>query len=248
MENNIGKEFMEMTKYQNLGVFPQKQGVPMPPVELPLEENAQIVDLPDEKDSDLRVTDLSALIDKRQTLRKYADVPITLEELSYLLWGTQGVKMVTDRSVSFRTVPSAGSRHPFETYLLVNHVTGLTPGLYRYMAIDHKLAKLDNSDSIREELTTACLKQSHVFNSAVTFTWVAVPERTTWRYGNRGYRYIHLDAGHVCQNLYLLAESIDCGVCAIAAFDDDLANQALGLDGEQRFVIYLASLGKRVVA
>jgi len=158
------------------------------------------------------------------------------------------VKTVTERDITFRTVPSAGSRHPFETYLLVNHVTELTPGLYRYMAINHNLAKLDHYDSIREDLTNACLKQSHVFNSAVTFAWVAVPERTTWRYGNRGYRYIYLDAGHVCQNLYLLAESVGCGVCAIAAFDDDLVNQALSLDGDQQFVIYLASLGKRVAA
>jgi SagB-type dehydrogenase family enzyme len=248
MENKVGKEFLEMTKYQNLGIFPQKQGVPMPPIEMPLEENAEIIELPKVKNLDFHTSDFSELIEKRQSLRKYADEPITLEELAFLLWGTQGVKTVTERDITFRTVPSAGSRHPFETYLLVNHVTELTPGLYRYMAINHNLAKLDHYDSIREDLTNACLKQSHVFNSAVTFAWVAVPERTTWRYGNRGYRYIYLDAGHVCQNLYLLAESVGCGVCAIAAFDDDLVNQALSLDGDQQFVIYLASLGKRVAA
>jgi len=248
MKNNIGKEFIEMTKYQNLGIYPQKQGVPMPPMELPLKGGEEMIDLPGGKELDLSDTDLSDLIDKRQSLRKYADEPFSLQEFAFLLWGTQGVKTVTDRPVSFRTVPSAGSRHPFETYLLVNQVTGLNPGLYRYMAFSHQLAKLDGFDAIREDLTNACLKQKHVFNSAVTFAWVAVPERTTWRYGNRGYRYIYLDAGHVCQNLYLLAESIGCGVCAIAAFDDDLANQALHLDGEQHFVIYLASLGKRELA
>lgn len=248
MENNIGKEFMEMTKYHNLGIYPQKQGVPMPAMELPLEGNEEMIDLPGGKDLDLRDSELSKLIDKRQTLRKYADEPITLEELAFLLWGTQGVKTVTDRPVSFRTVPSAGSRHPFETYLLINQVAGLKPGLYRYMAFNRQLARLNGFEGIREDLTNACLKQKHIFNSAVTFAWVAVPERTTWRYGNRGYRYIHLDAGHVCQNLYLLAESIGCGVCAIAAFDDDLANQALHLDGEQHFVIYLATLGKRDAA
>jgi len=245
MEKKIGKEFMEMTKYQNLGVYPQKEGVPMPPIELPLIRDEEIIELPDGKALALEALDLQELIEKRQSLRKYADEPLSMEELAYLMWGTQGVKRVTDRPVSFRTVPSAGSRHPFETYLLINKVDGLTPGLYRYLALDHKLAKLNGFDGIRDELTNACLKQKHVFNSAVTFTWVAVPERTTWRYGNRGYRYIHLDAGHVCQNLYLLAESIGCGICAIAAFDDDQANQALRLDGEDQFVIYLASLGKR---
>jgi len=248
MENNIGKEFMEMTKYKNLGVYPQKQGVPMPPIELPVDGSQELIDLPSGKDLQIGKIDFANLIEKRKSLRKYADAPVTLEELAYLLWGTQGVKTVTDRPVSFRTVPSAGSRHPFETYLLVNQVSGLEPGLYRYLALSHQLVRMDGFDGIREDLTSACLKQKHVFNSAVTFTWVAIPERTTWRYGNRGFRYIHLDAGHVCQNLYLLAESIDCGVCAIAAFDDDLANNALHLDGENEFVIYLASLGKQIAA
>ena len=248
MENNIGKEFMEMTKYKNLGVYPQKQGVPMPPIELPVDGSQELIDLPSGKDLQIGKIDFANLVEKRKSLRKYADAPVTLEELAYLLWGTQGVKTVTDRPVSFRTVPSAGSRHPFETYLLVNTITGLTPGLYRYLALSHQLVRMDGFDGIREDLTSACLKQKHVFNSAVTFTWVAIPERTTWRYGNRGFRYIHLDAGHVCQNLYLLAESIDCGVCAIAAFDDDLANNALHLDGENEFVIYLASLGKQIAA
>jgi len=248
MENNIGKEFMEMTKYKNLGVYPQKQGVPMPPIELPVDSSQELIDLPSGKDLQIENFDFVNLVEKRKSLRKYADEPITLEELAYLLWGTQGVKTVTDRPVSFRTVPSAGSRHPFETYMLVNQVSGLEPGLYRYLALSHQLARMNGFDGIREDLTSACLKQKHVYNAAVTFSWVAIPERTTWRYGNRGFRYIHLDAGHVCQNLYLLAESIDCGVCAIAAFDDDMANNALHLDGENQFVIYLASLGKRIAA
>jgi len=248
MENNIGKEFMEMTKYKNLGVYPQKQGVPMPPIELPVDSSQELIDLPSGKDLQIENFDFVNLVEKRKSLRKYADEPITLEELAYLLWGTQGVKTVTDRPVSFRTVPSAGSRHPFETYMLVNQVSGLEPGLYRYLSLSHQLARMNGFDGIREDLTSACLKQKHVYNAAVTFSWVAIPERTTWRYGNRGFRYIHLDAGHVCQNLYLLAESIDCGVCAIAAFDDDMANNALHLDGENQFVIYLASLGKRIAA
>jgi len=246
MENSIGKKFMEMTKYKNMGPYPQKQGAPMPPMECPLNGDEEIIELPPGNALNLDAIDLCDLVEKRKSLRKYADESITLEELAFLLWGTQGVKTVTKRPVSFRTVPSAGSRHPFETYLLVNRVDGLAPGLYRYMPFKHQLARLTGFENIRKALTNACMKQQHVNNSAVTFTWVAIPERTTWRYGKRGYRYIHLDAGHVCQNLYLLAESIDCGVCAIAAFDDDLANQALHLDGDSQFVIYLASLGKRI--
>jgi len=246
MENNIGREFMRLTKYENLGVYPKKEGAPTPLLEAPLEKGAELIDLPAGADFSLDSMDLISLIDKRERLRKYADAPISMEELSFLLWGTQGVKSVKEPVFTKRTVPSAGSRHPFDTYLLVNKVTDLTPGLYRYIAIDHKLAKLQGFENINQDLTEACLKQQHVKNSAVTFAWTVYPYRTSWRYSERAYRYIHLDAGHVCQNLYLLAEAIDCGICAIAAFNDDMANRALGLDGEERFVIYLASLGKRI--
>ena len=179
-------------------------------------------------------------------MRKYTEQPLTLEELAYLLWMTQGVKEITSRPVTLRTVPSAGARHAFETYLLVNRVDGLEEGLYRFAAGRHALARIDTGGrDIRAEITHACMDQGQVATSAVTFIWAAVVERMTWRYVERGYRYLHLDAGHACQNLYLAAEAIGCGACAIAAYDDDLLNTALGFDGEQIFAIYLASLGKK---
>lgn len=245
MENSIGKEFVEMTKYRNLEPSLQSQGVPLPPLQTPVIGNLGLIDLPAGEAFDPGLPDFKLLVENRETLRKYADSPLSLAEMAYLLWGTQGVKSVTEKPVSKRCVPSAGSRHAFETYLLINNVDGLQPGLYRYLALEHKLAKLEAPADINAILTEACLKQPHVKNSAVTFFWVAVPLRMTWRYCQRGYRYMYLDAGHVCQNLYLLAESIRCGVCAIAAYDDDLVNQALGLDGEEQFAIYIATLGRR---
>jgi len=245
MKNNIGRDFIRLTKYENLETCLQKQGLPLPLLEVPLEKGSELFDLPSGKKFPLDEIDLLQLVEKRETLRKYLNKPLTLEELSFLLWGTQGIKSLTEQPLSKRTVPSAGSRHPFETYLLVNDVTGLSPGLYRYLALSHQLARLPGRENIKGTLTEACLKQRHVTTSAVTFAWAAVPHRTVWRYSQRGYRYIYLDAGHVCQNLYLLAEAINCGVCAIAAFDDDLANQAIGLNGEDLFIIYLASVGKR---
>ena len=245
MENSIGKEFVEKTKYRNLEPSLQSQGVPLPPLQTPVPGSAKLIDLPAGNAFDPGLLDFKALVENRETLRKYADSPLSLAELAYLLWGTQGVKSVTEKPVSKRTVPSAGSRHAFETYLLINRVEGLEPGLYRYLALEHKLAKLVAPEDINAVLTEACLNQPHVKNSAVTFLWVAVSLRMTWRYCQRGYRYMYLDAGHVCQNLYLLAESIRCGVCAIAAYDDDLVNQALELDGEAQFAIYIATLGRR---
>jgi SagB-type dehydrogenase family enzyme len=245
MENHIGKEFVVMTKYDKLEPSLQSQGVPLPPLETPAPKGAVLIDLPDGKLIGPIPVNFIELVNQRETLRKYADAPLSFVELAYLLWGTQGVKSVTEKPVSKRTVPSAGSRHAFETYLLVNRVEELDPGLYRYLAVEHKLEKLDSPEGITEILTEACLKQPHVKNSAVTFFWVAVPLRMVWRYCQRGYRYMYLDAGHVCQNLYLLAVSIQYGVCAIAAYDDDLVNQALQVDGEEQFAIYIATLGKR---
>jgi SagB-type dehydrogenase family enzyme len=146
---------------------------------------------------------------------------------------------------TFRNVPSAGARHALECYLLVNRVEGLQPGLYRFLALEHALVAVDLGPGIADAVARACLDQQMVVRCAVTFIWVAVAERMTWRYGQRGYRYMHLDAGHVCQNLYLAAESIGGGVCAIAAFSDEDMSPLLGLDGEEQFVIYLATLGKR---
>ena len=168
-----------------------------------------------------------------------------MEEFSFLLWCTQGVKETVDGYATLRTVPSAGARHALETYLLVNRVEKIEPGVYRYLAIDHKLVQLETDSRLADKLTEACWGQTQVKRSAATFFWAAVPYRMAWRYGERGYRYLHLDAGHVCQNLYLSAEAIGAGVCAIAAFQDDLLNGLLDLDGEEQFIIYLATVGKK---
>ncbi len=159
---------------------------------------------------------------------------------------TQGVKKIDEkRHVVWRTVPSAGCRHPFETYLSINRVEGLKKGLYRYIATKDQLVALQLDDAFNDQLTKACLGQRQVATSAVTFIWAAVPYRTVWRYSERSYRYLYLDAGHVCQNLHLAAESINCGVCAIGAYDDDAADALMGFDAPEMFVIYLASLGHR---
>jgi SagB-type dehydrogenase family enzyme len=142
-------------------------------------------------------------------------------------------------------VPSAGARHAFETILLVNRVECLPAGLYRYIATRHALLNLNAPEDVADQIRGACLQQDQITGSAVTFIWTAIAERMAWRYVERSLRYLHLDAGHVCQNLYLVGEAIGCGTCAIAAFDDEKINEVLGLDGIGQFVIYLASLGKR---
>jgi SagB-type dehydrogenase family enzyme len=128
---------------------------------------------------------------------------------------------------------------------LVNRVEGLEPGLYRYLPLEHNLAQVKAGESYRKAVTEAALGQNIVATSAVTFIWTAVVYRMYWRYGERGYRYLHLDAGHVCQNLYLASEAVNCGTCAIGAFRDEDINELLGLEGEDQFVVYMASCGKK---
>jgi SagB-type dehydrogenase family enzyme len=241
----IGREFMERTRYKYLSVSAQQQGLPQPPLEVPYAGEAEPIDLPAPGDVTVAEVDLRLAIEARESVRRYAEQPLSLAELSYLLWCTQGVRGVQGTYATFRNVPSAGARHAFETYLLVNRVESLMPGLYRFLALEHKLVAVDLSPGVARAITKACWNQAMVERCAVTFVWVAVAERMTWRYGQRGYRYMHLDVGHVCQNLYLAAESVAGGVCAIAAFSDEDMNHLLGLDGEEQFVIYVATMGKR---
>jgi SagB-type dehydrogenase family enzyme len=228
--------------------------MPQPPLQTPY--SGAPIDLPAPDTIATRDVDLRAAIEGRTSVRSYAEEPLTLAELSFLLWCTQGVKSVRDSYATLRTVPSAGARHAFETYLLINRVQGLEPGLYRFLALEHKLGVVNLDPDIAEGITQACWNQRFVLTSAVTFVWVAVPYRMTWRYGQRGYRYLHLDAGHVCQNLYLSAAAIGSGACAIAAFSDEEMNGLLGLDRDRQvlgdgsadqgepFTIYVAAVGK----
>ena len=237
-------ELLKNTQSRVKAQTPQELGFPQPQLELPLPPGAQLIPLPAPDRLEIPEMSLREAIEQRRSVRKYSCAALTMQELSYLLWLSQGVKEFTQRPATRRTVPSAGSRHAFETYLLVNRVEGLEPGLYRFAASQHALCNLNASSLIGEEITHACWDQGQIPRSAVTFLWVAVSERMIWRYTDRGFRYLFLDAGHVCENLYLAAQAIGCGACAIGGFRDDLLNETLNLDGESLFVIYLASVGK----
>lgn len=249
MTKDTGKEFMKKTQYKFLGTSDQKQGKPQPPLELPYDKSKEIIELPSPESFSLNGISLRKAIEQRQSVRNYSETKISLTELSWLLWTTQGVKEVKkiseDYGVTLRNVPSAGARHAFETFLFINKVEKIKPGIYRYLAVEHKLVEFVSGKDVKEKVIEGCYGQRFVGTSAVTFMWVAIPYRMTWRYQERGYRYLHLDAGHVCQNLYLAAETINCGVCAIAAYHDEKINELLNLDGEQAFVIYIATSGKK---
>lgn len=245
MVNNAGSEFMRDSYYDKISVSPQEQGIPLPPLESSPPEGAELIPITSPDMLHFPPADLRAMVEMRRTLRSYADTPLTFNELSYFLWMTAGVQRLIPNKTTVRTVPAAGGKHAIDHYLMINHVEGLKPSIYRYYALESALHCQVQDDKIAEKLMDATRGQKQVLESAVTFIWAAVFERLYWRYAERGYRYVHLDAGHICQNLYLAATQLNCGVCAIAAFRDEDVNALIDVDGESKFAIYLASLGKR---
>lgn len=259
MADGIGQRFQDETAIARLGVSDQKKGVPQPPISTRLLDGREI-ELPRVDDAWGKTT-LAAAMRARRSLREYAPQPLSLAELAALLWATQGVDRTWEgqepaqkpgvaprvHRATFRVVPSAGARHAFETLLVVDRVAGLPAGLYQYLPIEHRLVPAESFTVTPSELAAACLGQKMIEAAAVTFAWVAIKDRMVWRYGERGYRYLYLDAGHVAQNLSLACEAIGAGACAIGAYDDEGVNGLFRLHASDHFVIYLASVGKRSV-
>ena len=251
-QNSAGKDFIRATWYRNMPQqSDQEKMLPQPPYELEPAPDARRVSLPSPRECRVPPTDLRAAIEERRSVRSYADIPLEPEELSWLLWATQGVRSLwPERNVTLRTVPSAGCRHPFETYLALSRVAGIAPGIYRYLASAHELVECSTDTRLIGRLVTACHRQTFLLSAAALFFWTAVTYRSEWRYTERAWRYFFLDAGHVCQNLYLAAAPVGCGVCGVGAFDDEEVARILGLpdpaDGTQSasIPVYAAAVGK----
>ena len=164
--------------------------------------------------------------------------------MSFLLWATQGIRKRTDDAHAFRTVPSAGCRHAFETYLCVLNVTGLKRGIYRYLPLEHQLLVVSHNEHLSEDIVTATFYQSFIGKAPVTFIWTTIPYRMEWRYHIAAHKVIAIDSGHVCQNLYLASSAINGGTCAVGAYHQELMDNLLDVDGDNEFTIYLAVVGK----
>ncbi len=236
----------------------QKRGVSPPPPEKPYPLDAILIDLIAPEDLTVGQMPLIEAIRRRRSRREYTAEPLTLEELSFLLWATQGVNpdatqafqdwLIGKGSVaaakttfSLRTVPSAGSRHPFETYIVVNRVSELEPGLYRYLPMGHRLLFVNAGAELTEKFAAAFMKWVH--KSAAVFIWTTIPYRMEWRYSIVSHKMIAQESGHVCQNLYLACEGIGAGACAIT-YDQETVDAILGVDGKDEFTIYVAPVGK----
>ena len=222
----------------------QNMGLKAPPTEKPYTSDEEIINLEVNDDWESRYNvPLARVIKDRKSHRKFRDEPLSLEELSFLLWAVQGVRKVIGIN-AFRTVPSAGCRHAMETYLAVFNITGLKEGIYRYLPLSHQLVLEFRPENIRDNVIKASFNQSFAGKSSLTFIWTAIPHRMEWKYGPVSHKVIALDAGHIGENLYLACGAISAGTCAIGAYDQDYADKLMKVDGVDEFVIYMAPVGK----
>ena len=223
----------------------QSRGVAAPPIEKPCAAGARLIDLPGpERWRGKFAGDVVAAIANRKSRRAFTGAALGLDETAFLLWATQGLRGKPTEGHAYRTVPSAGCRHALETYVAALRVEGLESAIYRYLPLSHRLVFERPGEGLAEGLVTATLGQTFVGRAALTLAWSAVPYRMEWRYGLAAHKVIALDAGHVCQNLYLACEAAGAGTCAVAAYDQEAMDDLLGLDGENEFTIYLAPVGK----
>ena len=222
----------------------QQKKVPRPLAQKPYPKDQQVKDLVPPDQIKLGQVPFLNVLNSRKSRRKFKEDPLSLEELSFLLWCTQGVKKQTTSFYMFRTVPSAGALHPFETYLYINHVEGLEPGLYRYLAVEHKLLFLKTIDDAVNTFTTLAYGQKYGGNCAVLFMWAAIPYRLEWRYPILPHKLIAIDLGLVTENLYLACEAENLGTVAIGYYEQKKLDKLLDLDGTDEFIVLIAPVGK----
>jgi SagB-type dehydrogenase family enzyme len=191
---------------------------------------------------------LEKALSKRRSIRKYTDKPVTLEEVSQLLWAAYGITYTREGLPDFvrggfKTAPSAGARYPLEIYLVAGDVEGLLPGIYWYVPEGHVIHRLSDGD-VRASLQAACLSQKFAGEAPVSIVWSAVYERCTEKYGERGReRYVCMDLGHSAQNVYLQCGSLGLGTCAIGAFTDESLQELIGMTEDEE-PLYVMPVGR----
>ncbi len=235
----IGRKFLYETSLTWQGAIGDLfSAMPAKPPQFKKYTGARTVKLPPAEFKGLAVEEA---IRRRRSARKFSDRPLKLEELSQLLWAAQGVTGERFRKL-LRTAPSAGALYPFEVYVFVNNVEGLERGLYHYGVREHQLEQVKAGD-FRAAVTEAGLDQDMLGAADATFALAAVIDRIRFKYGERGWRYIFMESGHISQNIYLQAASMGLGSVAVGAFLDKKLNELLGLDGVNEAAIALHAVG-----
>ncbi len=239
-----GREFMKGAWSEGGFVSDQQLRKPQPPlVKAPM--GGERLPLPGDFRALPLQTDLLELLRRRKSSRVYTRAPVTLRELSFLLWAQQGVRGIRgDHYATLRTVACGGARHPFECYLAVLNVEGLREGLYHYLPLTHELERLAEPGPLADRVGDALAGQDWCGRSACVFFYSMSAYRGEWRYGPNAHRVALIDSGHVTANLYVACAALRLGTCAIAALDTAACDSLFGLDGEEEFIFYAATLGR----
>ena len=243
----IGARFVKETSYHDFSQTGRRKGQPQPAVYWEADDEIDRIFLPMDQDI-LPDQQLWRTLQDRRSRREFGQGSLRLQELSFLCAWTTGIQkeIVFNGKATLRAVPSAGAKHAIETILLVRRVEGLAPGLYRYLPQEHALIFERFLDEPRmSNINEAFASNLFQKNSAVTFFWIAVPERMVWHHGQRGYRNLYMDAGHIGQNFYLISEGMGLAACTMCVFDDERLNALLELP-EDWFVLYTGAVGQRV--
>lgn len=243
-----GRDFMkgyrENDPYMEDFQSDQTLRLPQPPLcKAPMRGEAAQTALPMHF-GELPMGDFLSLIQKRKSRRIYTDEPITLLQLSFLLWASQGIKGRRGRAyATLRTVPSGGARHEYETYIAVRKVEGLAPGIYHYLPELNAVELLRAAEDPAPEIVESLSGQKWAGKASAVFYWAMDAYRAEWRYGIYAHRVALIDAGHIGQNLTLAAEAMGLGSCAVAAIEHEVCCRMLEIDGEKEFAVYAMPAG-----
>ncbi len=233
----FARDFFEATSHERRKMRVDESITPAPP--FMSYEDAERAALPKPKEE--AGPGLWKAMAGRRSVRLFQDVPISLEQLTRLLWAAQGVTARSGEHL-LRTTPSAGARYPCETYVLVNRVEGLKPGSYHLCIHDWALEFIKPGE-LAADLVRAAMNQKFLGQASVVLAWTAICRRVLWRYQKRGIRYIFQDAGHIGQNVALAAVAMGLGCCAVGAYYDDEIAEVIGIDREREYPVYLNAVG-----
>jgi len=203
--------------------------------------NAKIIELSKDFPNITQKT-LTEVIKNRRSTRQYKGIPLSIEEVTYLLWETSRVDY-TKKTAVFRSIPTGGATNAMETYIYINNVQGIDKGLYHYLQDVHKLALIDDEQTIEKRANEALFRQLR--GASVVIILTAIPYRSEYKYSFTAHKMIAIEAGHAGQNLSLAAEVINAGACCLAAYNQDLLDEFLQVDGEEEFATYAITIGKK---
>ncbi len=239
MEKNVGDDFQTETKYVRTRSLGGNLDWANKPETYKSYPSSKTIQLPSQFQE--ATFNFAEVLRRRKSIRSFSSMPLSMDDLSFLLWASTGIQR-TEHGYEFRTTPSAGALYPIETYIAVNNVEDIEKGLYHYNIKNHLLEEI-KLGSLGVNLAHASLAQEMCTDASVVFIWTAVFRRSKWKYSQRAYRYIYLDAGHIAQNLGLAAASINCGSCEVGAFFDDELNSIVGIDGTEESTVCLSVVG-----